>query len=55
MDYSDDGCMFEFTPLQAARMVWAVNTYKPGLLIGGAIPSATSDFTAYSDYITPTS
>jgi hypothetical protein len=55
MDYSDDGCMFEFTPLQSARMIWAVNTYKPGLLTGGAIPSATSGFTAFSDFSSPTS
>jgi hypothetical protein len=32
MDYSDDACMTEFTPNQAERILWAVSTYKPGLL-----------------------
>lgn len=31
MDYTDDSCMFEFTPGQAARMDWAVTTYRPSL------------------------
>ncbi len=32
MDYSDDSCMWEFTPGQRSRMNWAVSTYRPGLL-----------------------
>lgn len=32
MDYSDDACMTEFTPNQADRILWAVSTYKPGLI-----------------------
>ncbi len=31
MDYSDDYCMYEFTPGQMARMDWAVTTYRPSL------------------------
>jgi hypothetical protein len=31
MDYTDDACMFEFTDGQGARMVTAVDIYKPGL------------------------
>ncbi len=31
MDYSDDSCMTEFTADQAARMIWAVDTYRPSL------------------------
>ena len=31
MDYTDDACMFEFSPGQDARMQWAVATYKPNL------------------------
>lgn len=56
MDYTDDACMYEFTPLQAVRMDWAVNTYKPGLLLDAtAIPSPPNNLTAFSDYTTPTS
>ncbi|MCX5883302.1 MAG: zinc metalloprotease [Deltaproteobacteria bacterium] len=32
MDYSDDACMTEFTSNQAERILWAVSTYKPGLI-----------------------
>jgi hypothetical protein len=32
MDYSDDACMSEFTANQAERILWAVSTYKPGLM-----------------------
>ena len=32
MDYSDDACMTEFTANQAERILWAVSTYKPGLI-----------------------
>ena len=32
MDYVDDFCMYEFTPLQADRMVWATTTYRPSLV-----------------------
>src|SRR4030095_5829197 len=32
MDYTDDACMNSFTPEQWARMSWAVNSYKRGLL-----------------------
>ena len=32
MDYSDDVCMTEFTPNQAERILWAVSSYKPGLI-----------------------
>ncbi|MBF5042298.1 zinc metalloprotease [Aggregicoccus sp. 17bor-14] len=31
MDYTDDACMNEFTGDQAARMAWAVSTYRPSL------------------------
>lgn len=31
MDYSDDVCLTEFTEDQAARMAWAVSTYRPSL------------------------
>jgi hypothetical protein len=31
MDYPPDACMYEFTPLQRARMDWAVATYRPTL------------------------
>jgi len=30
MDYTDDGCMFEFTPLQDARMDASYSTYRYG-------------------------
>jgi hypothetical protein len=30
MDYTDDGCMFEFTPGQDARMDAAFSTYRYG-------------------------
>ena len=30
MDYTDDGCMFEFTPLQDARMDASFSTYRYG-------------------------
>jgi hypothetical protein len=56
MDYTDDACMYEFTPLQGVRMDFMVNTYKPGLLLGApAIPSPPGNLTAFSDYTTPTS
>jgi hypothetical protein len=29
MDYSDDACMFEFTPGQNDRIDWAMSTYRP--------------------------
>jgi hypothetical protein len=32
MDYTDDACMAEFTANQAERILWAVSTYKPGLI-----------------------
>jgi hypothetical protein len=32
MDYSDDACMYEFTPNQRSFMNWAVNRFKPSLL-----------------------
>ena len=32
MDYTDDACMSEFTANQAERILWAVSTYKPGLI-----------------------
>jgi hypothetical protein len=31
MDYTDDACMWEFSGDQAARMAWAVSTYRPSL------------------------
>ena len=31
MDYTDDYCMYEFTADQAARMDWALRTYRPTL------------------------
>jgi hypothetical protein len=56
MDYTDDACMFEFTPLQGVRIDWAINTYKPGFLVGAiATPSAPTNLSSYSDYNTPTS
>jgi hypothetical protein len=56
MDYTDDACMFEFTPLQAVRMDFMVNTYKPGLLVAAiATPRPPKNLIAYSDYTTPTS
>src|SRR5690606_7846171 len=35
MDYTDDACMYEFTPGQSARMDQMVAAYKPSLLSGG--------------------
>lgn len=32
MNYTDDACMTEFTANQAERILWAVSTYKPGLI-----------------------
>jgi hypothetical protein len=32
MDYTDDVCMSEFTVNQSERILWAVSTYKPGLI-----------------------
>ncbi|MDH4071309.1 MAG: M43 family zinc metalloprotease, partial [Ignavibacteria bacterium] len=55
MDYTDDICMFEFTPGQAERMDWAVTTYKPGLLEASVAPNPPGNVVAYSDYSTPTS
>jgi hypothetical protein len=31
MDYTDDACMNEFSADQAARMAWALSTYRPAL------------------------
>jgi hypothetical protein len=36
MDYADDPCMSEFTPMQAARMSAMLAAYRPSLLLGGA-------------------
>lgn len=38
MDYTDDSCMFEFTPDQSDRIDVQVATYKPTLLLGGGFP-----------------
>jgi len=35
MDYSDDACMYEFTPLQLQRMMAQVIAYRPSLVVGG--------------------
>jgi len=32
MDYSDDACMYEFTPNQQAFMNWAVGKFRPSLM-----------------------
>lgn len=32
MDYTDDACMTDFTANQSERILWAVSTYKPGLM-----------------------
>ena len=32
MDYTDDWCIYEFTPDQAARMLWAMTTYRPTMM-----------------------
>jgi hypothetical protein len=34
MDYSDDSCMFEFTPGQVVRAWEAMNTYRPTIMKG---------------------
>jgi len=36
MDYSDDACTDNFTPLQAARMHTLIGTYRPSLVAAGA-------------------
>jgi hypothetical protein len=38
MDYSDDGCMFEFTPNQSTRADNMVAMHKPSLLTGAGCP-----------------
>jgi hypothetical protein len=38
MDYTDDYCMYEFTSDQAARIDWALTTYRPSLLSKAAAP-----------------
>ncbi len=45
MDYSDDNCMNMFTEGQKARMVSAINQYRPGLLNNGkcGTPQPTED------------
>ncbi len=43
MDYSDDYCMYEFTTGQAARIDWAVTTYRPSL---GGTPVKAAAMTA---------
>ncbi len=56
MDYTDDACMYEFTPLQAVRMDSLVAIYKPGLLEGLiATPNPPANLAAFSNYTTPTS
>lgn len=56
MDYTDDACMYEFTPLQAVRMDSLVAIYKPGLLEGlVATPNPPANLAAFSNYTTPTS
>lgn len=50
MDYSDDFCMYELTPGQSARIDWAINTHKPGLLNGARFPERPLEFAAYSNY-----
>jgi len=60
MNYTNDYCTIEFSDGQGVRMVDMIAVYKPGYLSAYQIPdeldpAAPSDFTAYSDYLTPTS
>jgi PKD repeat protein len=45
MDYTDDYCMFEFTPGQSVRMDQMMATYRPTMAAGGGCsPTVTADF-----------
>jgi PKD repeat protein len=56
MDYSNDNCMNMFTAGQKARMIAAINTYRPGLLNNGkcgtVAPTLKADFTSNFTTIT---
>ncbi len=60
MNYTNDYCTIEFTGGQGVRMVDIIAAYKPGFLSAYQIPDeldpvAPSNFSAYSDYLTPAS
>lgn len=43
MDYTDDACMFQFSPLQVTRMSSSVGTYKPNLVNATVAPIAAGN------------
>jgi hypothetical protein len=43
MDYTDDACMFQFSPLQVSRMSASVGTYKPNLVNATVAPIAAGN------------
>ena len=56
MDYVDDLCMYAYTKGQKARMISAINTYRPGLLTSTACGpvSTVNDDAGISSITTPT-